>query len=458
MNLAALRHSLSVRVLSLTLGVMLLTELAIFLPGLARARHTFLIQHIRRAEIAAQAASSAADIAVARPLRNNLLRLAYAQLVRVRTASGTVIELVGDHLPVPADEVDMRTESYLSGMRRAIAALLSTSNGALRIIAPAPMQPGATIEEIVQEHSLSTQLQQYTLRIAELWLPVMLVTGTLLYLALLVFLIRPMRRLTHSIALFRADPDHVVAPDEIGGRAPDGDEIAAAWHELAHMQTELRNALWRNARLAALGTTLAKVSHDIRGILSAALLTADRLTTHADPKVAHAGEVMVTAVERATLLMRQTLDFARDAPPPPARTSFPLRALISEASPAPGGASAPRLDIDVDPALTVEADRDQLLRVFANLIRNAAEAGATSIQITATQCPPVLEIVVRDDGPGLPEMVQANLFRPFVSSGRPGGTGLGLAIVRDLMRAQGGDATLVATGPEGTSFRLSLPL
>ena len=64
-------------------------------------------------------------------------------------------------------------------------------------------------------------------------------------------------------------------------------------------------------------------------------------------------------------------------------------------------------------------------------------------------------IDIADDGPGLPEAVRADLFRPFAGSMRRGGTGLGLAIARDLMVAHGGDIELVETGPAGTTFRLT---
>ena len=67
-----------------------------------------------------------------------------------------------------------------------------------------------------------------------------------------------------------------------------------------------------------------------------------------------------------------------------------------------------------------------------------------------------LAIEITDDGPGLPETVRAELFRPFAGSTRRGGTGLGLAIARDLMVAHGGDIELVATGEAGTTFRLTL--
>ena len=79
------------------------------------------------------------------------------------------------------------------------------------------------------------------------------------------------------------------------------------------MQHELRSALWRNARLAALGTVVAKVSHDLRGILTPALLSAERLQLNSDPRVRRAGEILVQAVERAADLVRRTLDYRAKA-------------------------------------------------------------------------------------------------------------------------------------------------
>ncbi len=65
-------------------------------------------------------------------------------------------------------------------------------------------------------------------------------------------------------------------------------------------------------------------------------------------------------------------------------------------------------------------------------------------------------IDIADDGPGLPEAVRAELFRPFAGSMRRGGTGLGLAIARDLMVAHGGDHRAGRDQEAGTTFRLTL--
>jgi signal transduction histidine kinase len=309
----------------------------------------------------------------------------------------------------------------------------------------------------VHESGLSIKLQDFARDFAILSLLIAGVTGGLVYLAVLLLLVRPMRRITGSIAAFRADPERTTPldPDDLTVLAHD--EISVAGRELAAMQHELRGALWRNARLAALGTVVAKVSHDLRGILTPALLSAERLQLNADPRVRRAGEVLVQAVDRAADLVRRTLDYAREGPPPLELAPVALAPLVSEAAEtarAPGGTL--RLNNAVDPAILVRADRIHMFRVLTNLLRNAVEAGARSIHVTACHNSPTLAIEIADDGPGLPDPVRADLFRPFAGSARRGGTGLGLAIARDLMVAHGGDIELVDTGATGTTFRLTL--
>ena len=68
-----------------------------------------------------------------------------------------------------------------------------------------------------------------------------------------------------------------------------------------------------------------------------------------------------------------------------------------------------------------------------------------------------LSIEVADNAGGLPPAALASLFQPFSGSSKPEGSGLGLAISRELVRAQGGDISLLETSPEGTTFRVMLP-
>ena len=108
--------------------------------------------------------------------------------------------------------------------------------------------------------------------------------------------------------------------------------------------------------------------------------------------------------------------------------------------------------------MIVEADRDQIYRVFANLGRNAFEAGARHVRVQVVETlDPGMAVDVSDDGPGLARAARDGLFEPFKGSVRQGGTGLGLVIARDVMRAHGGDIALARSGDDGTVFRLTFP-
>ena len=231
------------------------------------------------------------------------------------------------------------------------------------------------------------------------------------------------------------------------------------------MQGTVRQALRQRAHLAALGTAVTKINHDLRGILSTARLVSDGLADSAAPEVRRVVPTLVAAFDRAVALCTRTLDFTRETPPPLVRERFAFAALVDDVAQAlavthaadPARNDDPRIRNDVAAALVVAADRDQLYRVLFNLCRNAFEAGAQHVTVVGELGESVVAIEIADDGPGLPPKARDNLFQPFTGSARLGGTGLGLAIARELMRAHGGDIALIDSTAKGTIFRLTLP-
>jgi len=446
-------QSLSGRLWLVATLAVLLSEIVVFLPYVAHERSSWLVGRLEDATIAVLAA---ADGTTDPAKRDELLHLSGAEAIRLTAHDGTV-NTVGNFAMSPDTTFDVRQENLFTQIRRALRAVVLREDRLIRVLGVSPFRPHPELELLLRERDLSLTLQQFARDFAVLSLLIAGVTGGLVYLAVLLLLVRPMRRITGSITAFRADPEHTTPLDPHDVTVLARDEISVAGEELAAMQHELRAALWRNARLAALGTVVAKVSHDLRGILTPALLSAERLQLNADPRVQRAGEILVQAIDRAADLVRRTLDYAREGPPPLELAPVALAPLVSEAAETarPLG-SVLRLTNDVDPSILVRADRIQLFRVLTNLLRNAAEAGARTVRISAHHYNPTIAIEVTDDGPGLPEKVRTDLFRPFAGSTRRGGTGLGLAIARDLMVAHGGDIELVATGAAGTTFRLIL--
>jgi signal transduction histidine kinase len=253
---------------------------------------------------------------------------------------------------------------------------------------------------------------------------------------------------------FRDDPEdasRVIVP------SARRDEIGLTERELAVLQETVRRALGQRARLAALGTAVTKINHDLRNILATARLVTDGLSASAAAEVQRVTPRLIDAIDRAIALCSRTLDYSREGAPPLARRRFRLGPLIDEIGPGLAD-SVQELEIEcaVPAGLAIEADRDQLYRVLSNLARNAVEAGAQRLRIGAMPEGGTIAIEIADDGPGLPPKARENLFRPFFGSARPGGSGLGLAIARELMRAHGGDLILVSSTGAGTVFRLIL--
>ncbi|MFN6954007.1 MAG: two-component system sensor histidine kinase NtrB [Acetobacteraceae bacterium] len=139
-----------------------------------------------------------------------------------------------------------------------------------------------------------------------------------------------------------------------------------------------------------------------------------------------------------------------------------------------GFAAALRIHEEYDPSLPpVWGNRDLLVQILLNLVKNAAEAvepGSGEIHLATSYHHGVriavpgsservhlpLQVTVRDNGPGVPEEIRATLFEPFVTTKR-GGQGLGLALVAKLVADQGG-LIECDSRPGRTVFRLSLPV
>jgi signal transduction histidine kinase len=275
------------------------------------------------------------------------------------------------------------------------------------------------------------------------------------FLSLQWLMVRPMRQITASLIAFRGNPG-----DYSSDITPDGrtDEIGIAVDELASMKSRLRAALRQRTRLAALGTAVNKINHDLRNMLATATLISDRLAESQDENVRRITPPLIRAIDRAARLCSQTINFARGTQALKI-SEFPIADLLHDVEAEVQAGQLEPFSIDY-PGLateTLRADRDQLFRVFSNLANNAAAAGASQLVVRRAGVEERFVLAIADDGPGIPEGLRNQLFQPFHASTKKDGAGLGLAIARDIALAHGGDLTLTESNGQGTEFHLDLP-
>jgi len=326
----------------------------------------------------------------------------------------------------------------------------------LRVKGYADRAPDTQVEMVIDEWPLHQAMIAYSWRVLGVSVVISLITASLIFAALQWLIIRPIKRVTRRILRFRDNPEIAVDDQAVSRRS---DEIGVVERELVDMAAQVRQALLQHARLAALGTAVGKINHDLRGILATARLVADRIVESDDPDVQKAAPALVRSLDRAVDLCSDTLNFTREGPPKPELSQFPLADLHSEIGESLttqlNGSNAWLADFPSD--FTLTADREQLFRIIRNLAENAFQAGARQVCLAAREENGRTHLEVRDDGPGLPPKALQNLFVPFRGSARAGGTGLGLAIARELLRGQGGDLTLQRNGSDGATFALDLP-
>ena len=441
-DLRTLGGGLSARLLILTIAFVMLAEVLIFAPSIARFRQSYLEERLAAAHLAILALDATPDQMVSADLERELLTHVGAHKVALRRPGQGKLMLMAAQPIIIDDAFDLRRGTFFGLIGDAARALAVEDGRLLRIVGVSPKDPEVVVEVVLNEAPLRAEMLGFSKRILALSLVISLFTAALVYLSLHWLIVRPMRRITDSMTAFRDNPEDASRIIEPSRRS---DEIGVAQRELATMQAGLRAALQQKTRLAALGIAVSKINHDLKNILATALLVSDRLLGSEDPEVRRVTPTLMGAIDRAVSLCGQTLNFTREGPAPLDLTSFDLRQLVEDVGRSlPATASGQGAwDNRLDAGTEVRADREQLFRVLSNLGQNAIEAGAKSVTVSARTDDGHVEILVGDDGPGLPDDMAERIFERFYSH-RPAGeafgrhSGLGLSIARQIVEAHGG--------------------
>ncbi len=237
----------------------------------------------------------------------------------------------------------------------------------------------------------------------------------------------------------------------------------------------LREEISERERQESYGHIAAGIAHEVKNPLGGIRGAAELLQLSAsDDRGRNTAALIVSEVDRISGLVDELMIFARGDELELANVNIhrPLDSLLDLLALERGYGSI-EIERVYDPSLPeLEADQARLQQVFLNLAKNAMQAmeetgGKLTLSTGMTlenrlvgqdgRAQPTLEIVIEDDGPGIPEEIQHRLATPFFTTKRKG-TGLGLAVARHWIRRHGGRLRIESAPGEGTRVAVDLPL
>ena len=456
-----LSRGLSTKLLLLTIVFVLLAEVLIFLPWIASYQLSWLKERLSTAAAVSIVLVQGEPTSLSRAAQNDVLTAIGAKAIAVRDGGVSRLLVVAEMPPQVDEHIDIANVGLVEGMTSALDTLFFGGERMLRVFGPVG-DSDKEFELIMPDYSLRNAMLRYSRNVAFVSLLISLFTAMLVYAAIDLIMIGPIRTMTRSMLSFSEAPDD---PGRIIHPAARADEIGVAERELSQMQERLQKMLSEQKHLADLGLAVSKINHDMRNILASAQLMSDRLRLVKDPTVQAFAPKLLRALDRAVSYSEGVLAYGRTQEPAPSRRRLRLRQLVDDVH--------GLLDIEdgiefvnaVELAFEVDADSDQLFRVLTNLCRNAVQAMAADsesalvrrLAVSAERMGSVSRIIVTDTGPGLPPKARENLFAAFRGSARSGGTGLGLAIAHELIRAHGGTVELVESIGGRTTFAVTIP-
>lgn len=237
--------------------------------------------------------------------------------------------------------------------------------------------------------------------------------------------------------------------------------LGLGWRELTRV-ADLRLKLLRshemNEHLKEMNLAAAGLAHETRNPLNlvSGLAQALRRNPANTDLVSQHAEAILGEVDRITGRLNEFLDYSR--PQPPTCTAVPLDDLLQDVMRTLDmDREDRRITLDVNGAGTVVmADRAQLRQVVFNLLLNAFQAVAQDgrVSVTVKTDHGGADLIVADDGPGVPAEMREDIFRPYVTLSEDG-TGLGLAVVRQIALAHGWQIRCGTSSAGGAEFHIA---
>jgi signal transduction histidine kinase len=223
---------------------------------------------------------------------------------------------------------------------------------------------------------------------------------------------------------------------------------------------ELMNQMISKNRLMAIGLAASKIIHDIKSPLTVIVLTA-QLLENLYPDGAEYTDSIIKQTKLVDQMVREILDFAKGTEIEPLIQKVDLDAYFKDLKDTYGTSLKSR-DIN----FVVENKVSELVHFDENKIKRAAKPAEKQLRGSYRQrrdqdrgelVAGWLQISLIDDGPGIPDEIRNDLFKPFVTSGKAHGTGLGLAICKKILQEHKGRLEYIPVQPHGARFDIRIP-
>lgn len=254
-----------------------------------------------------------------------------------------------------------------------------------------------------------------------------------------------------------------VGVPEMSWLAPDGAEVlvTARLHRerpgapVTAVAVVLRSGRGRARLDRDRSDLVATVAHELRSPLTGVKGFVTTLLNKWDRLSDEQKKLLLTTVhadsERLSRLITELLDVARidTGRLPLYRRPLHIGAAVDKVVDSVRAGTGRRIVVvHADPDAVVYADPDKLSQVVANLVENAVRHGEGEVRVTTAPDGAAVQIVVEDDGEGIPEEIRRRVFTKFWKQGVRGGSGLGMYIVNGLVQVHGGSVSIgdAATG------------
>ena len=243
--------------------------------------------------------------------------------------------------------------------------------------------------------------------------------------------------------------------------APEFEVLRRRMREMASELDAGRKRAVDAERSSTLRETARQVAHELKNPLTPIRFAVERLRREAPPGLEETVEVLAVESQRLEEMAKSFAQFGRLPEGPRAEIDLGEMARYAARATIP-----PHIAVHVDVAddlPMIEGHHDALARALTNVMLNAVDACGSGGQVGVrlrridTVGGDAVELVVSDDGCGIPADRLARIWEPYVTS-KPGGTGLGLAIARQTVLAHDGFVAAESTFGAGTDIRFVLPV